>query len=103
MSSQAKDSFEGTIRCDTSTPGTIMEPTISGVSVLKRYVDPEGKPYGNHNGNWRVLSARESLSYFKLPQFNAWFVGHGFNEELLKAGELDERAQKETWKKRLRG
>ena len=95
------ETSQGTIRCPTATPGSILELSASGVSVLKRYVRQDGTPHSDHTGNWRVLRADEVSSYYYWPQLRGWFVRHGFTETLLRELEQIEAARKEAWIKRL--
>lgn len=101
MSNEVYETPEGSIRCPTSNRGSVLELSASGTSVLKRYVRPDGTPYGDHAGDWRVLRADEVRSYSKWPQLRAWFVKHGFNEALLGDQEAAETEATAKWKKDL--
>lgn len=101
MSDEIYETPEGSIRCPTATPGSILELSASGVSVLKRYVGPDGTPHSDHTGNWRVLRADEVSSYYYWPQLRAWFMNQGFNEALLRELEQIEATRKKRWMKQL--
>jgi hypothetical protein len=95
------ETSQGTIRCPTPSVGSILELSASGVSVLKRYVRPDGTPHSDHTGNWRVLRADEMNSYYYWPQLRAWFIKHGFTEALLRELEQIEATRKAAWIKQM--
>ena len=95
------ETSQGTIRCPTPTPGSILELSASAASVLKRYVGPDGTPHSDHTGKWRVLRAEEASSYYNWRQLRAWFMKHGFHEALLRELEQIEATRKDRWLKQL--
>jgi hypothetical protein len=99
---EIRETPEGTIRCPTSTPGSMLELSVSGASVLRRYLNEKGQPHGDHKGQWVVISAADISAYYGWPELREWLRKNGFNDALIREREEVERQAKRAWKKNLR-
>jgi len=89
--------------CPTATARTFLELDSPEAGVLeKRCLGANGKPHGDHTGQWRELSAKETLGYYNSRQPRAWFKKKGFREPLLRERDAEEQQAKKDWKKGLR-
>lgn len=91
---------EGTIRCPTSTPDSILELSVSGASVLRRFIQPNGEPH--FHGQWVVIPAVDIRAYYNWPQLRAWLRKNGFNDALIRERIEAEQDAKDNWRKNLR-
>src|SRR4030095_6357910 len=101
MGDEINETPEGTIRCPTTSPDSILELSISGTRVLRRFVQPDGEPH-EHRSQWMLISATATRTYYNWPSLREWFQRHGFNEEVLREQEGTEKEVKRAWKKKLR-
>jgi len=92
---------EGTIRCQTASPESVMELSVVGDDVRRRFVKPDGEPNG-HQGQWVAISADDIQAYYNWPNLRAWFLRHGFTQEIIRERKAAEQEAKHAWKKTLK-